>query len=95
MSTLPKKGCEEIAETPRRRWLKPQSGSYVLTFGVFSNHPIEQVPRGYIRHFVLERMLEDLSPEELAIFTKYSVKEATHEPPTRDRNSPPGSDLSF
>tara|TARA_Y100000296_G_C5171368_1_gene257462 strand:- start:1216 stop:1437 length:222 start_codon:yes stop_codon:yes gene_type:complete len=50
-------------------------GDIYILRGKFQERKIEEVPRGFIRKYVLNAWREDMTPRELEIFEQYGRKD--------------------
>lgn len=51
-------------------------GRYTLLRGRYRGAFVDTVPRGYIRNFILEKCIEDLTRKERQLFELYGKKDA-------------------
>lgn len=74
---MAKKGCEELS-TARALGdflFQEKSGRCKVLRGKYRGRYINEVPRGYVRKFILTAWREDMNPLELEIFEHYGKKE--------------------
>lgn len=76
-------GAEEMDEYEDHAlgdYLMFSEGQYILLRGKFKGRPLGQVPRGYIREYILKTWQETLSEEEAQLFKQFAEK-GSHESP--------------
>jgi hypothetical protein len=70
-------GAEEMDEFEDHAlgdYLMFSEGQYVLLRGKYKGKPLNQVPRGYVREYILNAWKDALSEEEHQIFAQYGKK---------------------
>jgi hypothetical protein len=50
-------------------------GRHIMLRGKFRGGYLDTIPRGYLRKYVLQKWIEDMSEEERTLFEKYGRKE--------------------
>lgn len=70
-------GAEEMDEFEDHAlgdYLMFSDGHYVLLRGKYRGTPLDKVPRGYVREYILKAWKETLSEEEEQILAQYGTK---------------------
>lgn len=72
-----KRGVQELTEASQLGdyLQKVEGGRHIVLRGKFKGVPLDEVPGGYIRHYILLSWADSMNPAEEKLFEHYAQKE--------------------